>query len=628
MALYHFTLPLIDYILILRKKLWLFLLIFALVLGITAYATFTQQPVYRATCKIRYKKDTPSAFLSTDPFSRYLSPYYNTVSFETEKHVITSKPVAKGVVEKLKLASPEQPTLWKSWVNRVKGSLSVSQLPETRIYLITSLSSDPELAQKIANTTAEIYIRSSLEAKQESAAKLLSVLTSQIKDLKGKIQESEMAKIDYVDRTGEVPIGENNQAVVTEQTFDTSRKVRLLNDLRAILVKKEIERQELLNKYKEKHPRVREIDRQITVLKEKISAENKRIIQGHKEAIEYGLLVRDAQANQEQYKILITKLKELNLSDDGLESGIEIVERAETPRVPVSPKKKKNLTLGALLGLVLGLGAVLVTEYFDPSLQTPDEVENYLDLPVLASIPRMIPPSGLNKNEGENYLFRVVDHRPRGTGPEMFKLLRTHIKRGDFPEESLSLLLTSSGPKEGKTTVVSNLAVTFAQADFKTVLIDADLRRPAAGRIFNLEEEAGLTEYLKGEISVDRIIYSSDIENLSVIPAGEPAANPAELLEAPRLPELIENLKKTFDRIVIDSPPAGALADASIIGALTDAVILVCFAGHIDKKFIFRTKLQLEKGGAKIYGVVLNYIELKLRSYRHYYQSIYKYVYR
>ena len=624
MSIIHFSLPIIDYLRILRKKIWIVIVIFLLVEGLTAYSTFRQAPIYQSICKIRYKRGSTASYLAAGSAFQFLSPYYDTVSFETEKHVIKSKLIAGGVVKTLGLASPEEYSRWKNWVKRVQGALEVSKLKDTRIYMITSHSPDPDLAQALANTAAAVYIDFSLKEKQESAEKTLTVLTGQIDDLKDKIQRSEMAKIDYVKRTGEVPLGENE---FSGQQLSAYQHGQLLKDLRSLLVRAEIEREQLLNRYLEHHPRVKASERQIEVLKEKISAENSRIIQAHKEAIEYGILEKEAQANQDQYKVLIKKLKDLNLSDSGIESGIEIIERAERPTVPIAPTKKKNLTLGAILGLVLGLGAVLILEYFDPTLQTSEELESCLDVPVLASIPRMTAPVGLTKEEAAQFLFHVVESQAKGVSAEMFKRLRSSIHPGDFRDERFALMITSSSAREGKTTITANLATAMAQAGLKTVIVDGDMRRPAIGQIFQISNEGGLSSFLNGDADCDQVVFPTGIDGLQVIPSGSIPPNPSELLESPRFVQLIKQLKEKFDRIIIDSPPAGALADASIIGNAVDGVILVCFAGHIDKKFVLRTKQQLEKGGAKIYGAVLNYIELKLRSYYHYYQSVYKYGY-
>ena len=619
------ALPVLDYLLTIRRKLWMLIVIFVLVFGLTAYITFKQNPIYQATCQIGYTKSTSGAIGGRDSPFFWLNPYFNAITFETEKHIMESKSVAEGVVEKLNLASPDKSGAWKKWVRRVQSAIRVTRIKDARIYLIIARSTEPELARDIANTAAEVYIELSLGEKKESARRSLSLLTNQISDLKNQIEESRMAMVEYLDREGAPEAGAET-ATDPEKTGSTTT-ASLLNNLHSRLVQLRIERGQYLTKYKEKHPKLKEIEREIQVLLEVIRVEEERLNLARKRAIEYEILKKRADVNEDLYNILLKKLTELDLSKGAIESNTVIIERAETPAAPIAPQKKRNLTLGALLGFFLGLGAIFVTEYFDPTLQTPAEAESYLDLPVLASIPRMVRPGEMKKGEGKKHLFLISAKSPRSHEAEMFKSLRTNIRFTDFKTDTLALLVTSSSPREGKTTIATNLAITTAHADSRTILIDTDMRRPDTHNIFNVKNETGISSFLKGEASLENIILPTSINGLSIIPSGPVPSNPSELLESPRIKELITVLKSKYDRVIFDSPPAGALADARIIASIVDGVILVCFAGHIDRKFVLRTKQQLEKAGAKIYGVVLNYIELKLRSYYYYYHSVYQYGY-
>jgi len=623
-----FKLPIFDYLFIIRKKLWMLILIMVLVLGLTAYATFKQAPLYESACEIRYRRAIPSGVLSPGSPLAYLSSYFDSVAFETEKYVIKSAAVVEGVVETLGLASRDNPTAWKSWVRRIQSMLSITRVKDTRIYRIEARYINPDLTQAIANTTAAVYIDFSLKEKKESAQKILALLTGQIKDLENRIKISQ-AKLtgsvnsEYFPEIDSVTVASESGVGLT-----SPEDRRILGDLRARLLELDILKEEYLGRYKQKHPKVKEVERRIVILDEKITEQNERIIQTHKNAIEYQFLQKEVAASQELYNALIQKLRELDISDRGIESNIEIIQQAERPTIPIAPRKKRNLILGAILGFFLGAGTIFLTEYFDPTLQTPEEAERYLGLPVLAFIPRMLAASGMNQKEKDQFFFQVSSRNPRGNETEMFKRLRTNIRLNDFESPSVALMVTSSNPREGKTTIAANLAITMAQARTRIVLIDTDLRRPRLSGIFNVGNTPGASSYLKGEAGIEEILRPTTIDNLMLIPAGKPPSNPSELLDSPRFGQLISALKERFTWIIFDSPPAGVLADASIIGDLVDGVILVCFAGHTDKKFIFRTKQQIEKGGSRIYGVVLNNIEPKLRSYNYYYQSLYKYGYQ
>lgn len=613
-----------DYLLILRKKIWILALIFILVVGSTALITSRQSPVYQASCKIRYRKDISSSLLTPGSPLYLLSPaYYDSITFETERYVIESKEIAEGVVDTLGLASPKEGAERNSWINRVQSSLSVSRVKGARIYMITARAGDPDLAQALANTAAAVYIDFNLEERKESAQDTFKLLTRQIEDLKLKIKSSETAKIQYLDEEG-LPGIEKSLRFQSGGGSGGVGEGNLLISLRDQKLTAEIFREKLLNKYKEKHPRVKEEVRRIKVLSDKIKEEEDRIIQNQKKAIEYGILQREARANQELYDILIKKLRELDISSSGVKSNIEIIEKAERPGRPISPRIKQNLILASILGLFLGVGAIVTVSYFDPTIQTAEEVESIVNLPVLTIMPRIKVPSSITKEEQPGFISRVSELAPSSQDVEAFKRLRTNIRASDFSAGASALLITSPTPREGKTTIACNLAITMAQAGSRTILIDADLRRPTINRVFKLNNKSGLSSYLKGGLSLDDVIQVSSVPGLSIIPSGPIPPNPSELLESDCFSRLIEELKQRFDRILFDSPPAGPLTDATIIGALMERIILVISSGQVDKKFIISTKQQLERGGVGIYGVVLNNIEMSFRSY-HYYQGVYMY---
>ncbi|HDL64128.1 MAG TPA: hypothetical protein ENH12_01920, partial [Proteobacteria bacterium] len=480
-----------DYLIILRKKIWILILIFILVVGSTAWVTFRQTPVYQAACKIRYRKDISSSLLTPGSPLYLLSPaYYDSITFETEKYVIKSKVVAAGVVDTLGLAPPKNEIERGRWIDRVQSDLSVSRVKGTRIYMITARAVDPDLAQALANTAAAVYIDFNLEERKESAQDTFKLLTRQIENLKLKIKKSGTAKIRYLDEEGMPGI---------EKTFlptaggSLEGAGNLLINLRNQKLTAEIFREKLLNKYKEKHPRVKEVVRRINVLAEKIAEEEDRIIQTQKKAIEYGILQREAWADQELYNILIKKLRELDISSSGVKSNIEIIERAERPGRPISPLIKQNLILASILGLFLGIGAIVTISYFDPTIQTTEEVESIVGLPVLTILPRIKPPSSVPREDQPEFISRISEVAPSSQYVEAFRRLRTNIRVSDFPDGAITLLITSPVPGEGKTTIASNLAITMAQAGARTLLMDADLRHPAISRVFNLNNNQGLS---------------------------------------------------------------------------------------------------------------------------------------
>jgi len=360
MVSHHFNFPIVDYFIIIKKKLWMLILIMALVLGLTAYATFKQTPLYEAACEIRYRRAIPSGVLTPGSTLAYLNSYFDSVAFETEKYVITSAAVVEGVVETLGLASRDNPIDWKGWVRRIQSMLSITRVKGTRIYRIEARYINPDLTQAVANTTAAVYIDFSLKEKKESAQKILALLTGQIKDLENRIKLSQVKLTGSVNSEYFPEIGSVTAASESGAALTSPEDRKILGDLRARLLELNILKEEYLGKYKQKHPKVKEVERRIVVLDEKINEQNKRIIQTHKNSIEYQFLQKEVAASQELYNALIQKLRELDISDRGIESNIEIIQQAERPTIPIAPRKKRNLILGTILGFFLGAGTIFL----------------------------------------------------------------------------------------------------------------------------------------------------------------------------------------------------------------------------------------------------------------------------
>lgn len=217
----------------------------------------------------------------------------------------------------------------------------------------------------------------------------------------------------------------------------------------------------------------------------------------------------------------------------------------------------------------------------------------------------------------------ITFKKPKSPISEAYKTLRTNILFSSLDNKVKTLVITSSGPGEGKTTIASNLAVTFAQNGNKTLILDCDLRKSKLHRIFNLSNQVGLSNILIGETSFMEENFKTEVENLYVIPAGTRPPNPAELLSSEKMEIFLENLKQTFDTIIIDTPPVLMVTDAQILSKYADGVILVVSSGEADKHAAQRAKELLEKVNAKILGVVLNKLDTTKKGYYGYYYYYY-----
>jgi capsular exopolysaccharide synthesis family protein len=337
--------------------------------------------------------------------------------------------------------------------------------------------------------------------------------------------------------------------------------------------------------------------------------------------VEYNILKREAEANKVLYEGLMTKLKETALSAGLRSSNIRVVDPAMIPSTPARPAKTRNVALAFIIGLVGGISLALLREYVDNTVKTPDDIESLARLPSLAVVPQFTNSNGSSKsrllpgtssNGHEKRIELVAQHLPKSQMSEAFRALRTSLLLSQADHAPQVILVTSALPREGKTTAAANLAVTLAQLGDRTVLLDADLRKPGIGRLLNLGsgKYAGLSSYLAGASSLDLVTVPHPVvPNLSAIPTGPLPPNPADLLSSHRLVEAIAELRTKFKFIVIDSPPIMAATDAVIVSVLTDGVLLVVRSGETPKVAFTRTRDLLNSVNARILGVVLNAVD-------------------
>jgi succinoglycan biosynthesis transport protein ExoP len=350
--------------------------------------------------------------------------------------------------------------------------------------------------------------------------------------------------------------------------------------------------------------------------------------------VEYNILKRDAEATKTLYEGLMTKLKETAISASLRSSNIRVVDPAMIPSTPARPAKTRNVALAFLVGLVGGIGLALMREYLDNTVKTPDDVETLSRLPSLAVVPQFAGSNGNGKRHGflqgfssnnghDKRIELVAQHLPKSQMSEAFRALRTSILLSQADHPPQVILVTSALPREGKTTAAANLAVTLAQLGDKTVLVDADLRKPGVGRLLNLAggKYAGLSSYLAGVSSLDLVsVPHPAIPNLVAIPTGPLPPNPADLLSSHKLVEAIAELRTKFKFIVIDSPPIMAATDAVILSVQADGVLLVVRSGETPKEAFTRTRDLLNSVKCRILGVVLNAVDASAPDYYYSYR--------
>lgn len=317
--------------------------------------------------------------------------------------------------------------------------------------------------------------------------------------------------------------------------------------------------------------------------------------------------IRDLETEIENLESLINDWQR-NYSDllSFLEGGnspnyLTIIEPAQLETTPISPDVQMNVLLAAAVGFVLAVAAAFLIEFIDDTIKTPDEMSTLLDVTSLGSISNI---------SGRAYQDKLItSHNPFSVLAEAYRGVRTNIHFIAVDQPPKSILITSPNPGEGKSITTANLAVTMAQAFFKTIVVDTDMRQPSLHQIFELPNKQGITDLIRSpELEIEECLYDSGVDNLQVLTSGSLPPNPAEILGSQRMAELLQRLEEMADVIIFDSPPVMAVTDASVLSSQVDGVILVIKAKRTRRSMAREAAQRLQQVGANILGGVLNQV--------------------
>ena len=349
--------------------------------------------------------------------------------------------------------------------------------------------------------------------------------------------------------------------------------------------------------------------------------------------IEYNRLSRSKENNEKLYQIVLERTKESDLAQMMRVNNIRVLDRPLLPRGPIRPRVFLNVLLGAFLGVIAGVGAASLRAFLDRTLKTPDDVERELGLPFLGLIPEIDesakrPTGGRRRRSRRAELVHnrelIVHEHPMSGIAEAARAIRTNLLFMSPDQPYKTLLVTSASPSEGKTTVACCVAIAMAQAGQRVILVDCDLRRPRMHRIFNRDPQVGVTSALLEPELLDTQALATEIPNLSVLPAGPIPPNPSEILHSEKFRKLLDELRRHYDRVIIDSPPVVAVTDAAILSTIVDGTMLVVRAFKTQFDVGRQGVRALSDVGAKLAGGVLNSVDLERHEYKYYHYYYHK----
>lgn len=457
-----------------------------------------------------------------------------------------------------------------------------------------------------------------------------------------------------------------------EAISEESNAKRFIDEAKLKLAELQRKRAELLVENTEEWPEVKETEKQIAALEQQVKdavsrsttvviknletkfnqtkaredalrdAFNKQrgeTLTQNEAAISYRIMQQGIETNRGLLDNLLQRSKENDVAGAGTPNNIHVVDYSIAPEEPVSPRRLLGVVVALLLSLSFGVGLALFLEYLDDTVRSTEEVENLLRLPALAVIPsvesgarrrRLLPTVGnsqaRNGGNGNENPELLVNADARSALAEAYRQLRTSVLLSTAGRAPKTLLITSSVPSEGKTTTAVNTAISLAQTGANVLVIDADMRRPRLHGIFDTDNGHGLSTILSSEMSekeVLKIIQQHVASGLYLLTSGPIPPNPAELIGSEQMRSLLKVLEKSFTHIVIDSPPIASFTDGVLVASMVDGVLLVVHSGKSSRGIVRRSRQLLLDVGAKIFGVVLNNVNLRSQDSYYYYNSYY-----
>jgi len=527
--------------------------------------------------------------------------------------------------------------------------VKVEQYETTDIITFEAIATEPEQASRIANAMAEAFVENEIKRVRQDFQASKDYIAHNIKHYNSEYTKALRALKEYKEREKTVNLDS-----------ETSDYISQISSLKLSQRDLYLSLAETKTKYSPNHPAVIDLQNKIEETKRLIQkkmekvfgAENmsadptlrdlaekatnspdgtvrkaqdgsspndsskfdddRSITRLPRKSYEYAQLNLGISVAQDIYNSLLKYSYQVGIAESISLSNIYIVENAKTPAIDdakhKSPQLGLNSTIGMLLGLIFGIGAGLIVEYMDDTIKTGNDLTAFKAVTFLGRIVK------LKKKE----LTLIDEIDPRSPLRETFRTIRNNIRFATLDRPVKLLLVTSSIQGEGRSFVVSNIAISSVNEGKRVLIIDGDMRRPSMHAFFGLDNSTGLTNYLVGDVSLESIQRQTSIVGLSVITTGPIPPDPAKLVESRKMHQLLEEMKSAYDLVVLDSPPVLAASDAVIFGGCADGTIVVAESGHTNRKHFMEMNESLQKANIGVVGVILN--KMAEREHVYYYK--------
>ena len=633
-------------------------------LGLGILVGEVQTPQFRARTLLQVAPPAPTSMNVADALMMTGNPIRDRQFFNTQLNVLYSHALAARVIQRLKLAdrppfkdSTDPPGLFV-------GQLHVEPVPETFVITVQITHPDPKEAALWANTLADVYIDYSIEGQVEAAKRAFDWVNQRLAETQRTMQEAQ-DKLLKSYQTQEMFVPEGSVSAVAssisklnddqvqaqahrialeaelQEIADTRKHGRSLDNLPRVVADHmvfeltgklealSIDLSRLQEKYREAHPEIqkvllqidqikkarqaralqieeglraeyRQLQRREVELHEAIEVQKSQAVAQSRKLTELESLKKQADSANNLYTVLLQKLNETNIAASIQNSNVRLLDRAVVPSAPFTPRRRLIVFLGMLSGLFLGAGYVFLRDYVANTIKDGEDVERYLHLDLLATVPR-------------------YDRETLHIATEAYQTLRTALLFGRKGDAGQVVLVTGTTPQEGKTTTLLNLAKLLAVSGENTVILDGDLRRPMLHQRLGLQRDPGVTDFFTLGADLNSLLRATSVKNLFALTAGPLPPSPPALLARADVGTLLEQLRRQFRWVLVDSPPLASVTDAILLARHADLTMLVVQHDKVDKKVVKRNLATLRKSTASVFGVVLNAVDLKARGHYYYY---------
>ena len=673
----------LDYWRVIRLRLPIIVLAFLLVVVTAGITTYFLPRQYQSNVIIEVEQNDQKIRIFSEGFQggMGMDPRFATTQFQ----IIQRKEMLYPVIDALNLVqkwseaygirSKEQAYF------KLRGMIDVREVRNTNLLQIGVESTNPQEASDLANTIAQEYQRKRIDEQQKILSRSLATLEDEVSKQRTKVEQAsdEMSRIrtelgitDLNPDSLEDPMQANEKLLMDQEALVSEARIKAStlrtkydqieklsgDDLMRSLPTLEISDQtitQILPQYQEisselarslqsglgpRHPLILSLKAKKDTYEKQLSdqiSSIRRTLAANLEITDKSLVTMEEQLEQSRLGQRETKTRnveyaraknnyiqakkvleaaELRLSTETMQrsmpmSPARIWERAEPASGPSKPKVLLNMALAVVVGLIVGVGLAFFLEYLDTSVKTMEDVENFLQVPVLAVVPKEIK--------------LLLEHPEATADAEAYRILRTNVEFNRQSPDANTITFVSGGAGEGKSTTLANLAYTFAQGGYNTLVVDADLRRPTQHRLFGVDGDRGLTDFLTTDVDLEDVVQTTSSPNLFLLPSGKLPFDAVGVLNSQRMMDLVAQVKNRFDVVFFDSPPILGVSDASVLVRAVDLTIVVVQHRRFPRAMLQRVKQAVLNVGGNILGVVLNNVDVRHDQYYEYYTNYYTY---